>query len=240
MQPEEEQAAPQEAPQEPVLETPAAEDAPLSDWQIDDEAPAGPVDSDTTETGELGTSAEEQDDAIAWLEGLASKHGAKPEELVTNPEDRKETEPDWVQQAKTVKEQAGAEAPAPQEQPLAAVEEPALPAQEAEASVDLPDFLAEEEGEPAGEPEVKFDTVDTGELGTSAEEQDDAVAWLEGLASKHGAKPEELVTDPEARKETAPDWVQKASEVGAAQPSAEESAPQQPAVEEPVSSAGRG
>jgi len=237
MQMDEEQAVPRETPQEPVLETPAAEEAPLSDWQLGDEVPTSPVDSDTTETGDLGTSAEEQDDAIAWLEGLASKHGAKPEELVTDPEDRKETEPDWVQQARTVKEQGGAEAPAPQEQPLAAAEEPALPAQEAAAIADLPDFLAEEGGEPAGELEVKFDTVDTGELGTSAEEQDDAVAWLEGLASKHGAKPEELVTDPEARKETAPDWVQKASEVGAAQPSTEEGESQQPVVEEPVSSA---
>ena len=222
IQPDEEQGV----PQEPVLEAPAAEEAPLSDWQLDDESPAGPVDADTTEAGDLGTSAEEQDDAIAWLEGLASKHGAKPEELVMDPEDRKETEPDWVQKAK----EAGAE------QPPAATEEPI---QEAATPVDLPDVLAEEGAEPTGEPAAAFDTIDTGELGASAEEQDDAVAWLEGLASKHGAKPEELVTDPDARKETAPDWVQKATEVGTAQPSAEEGEPpQQPAVEEPVSSAG--
>ena len=207
---DEEQALPQRVHQEPVLDAPAAEEAPLSDWQFDDEAPAGPVASDKTDTGSLGTSAEEQDDAIAWLEGLAAKHGAKPEELVTDPEVRKETEPDWVQQARTAKEQEGAEAPVLDEQPTTVAEEPALPVQEAPGADDLPDFLSEEQVEPTGEPEVTFDTVDTGELGASAQEQDDAVAWLEGLAAKHGAKPEELVTDPEARKETEPDWVQQA------------------------------
>jgi tetratricopeptide (TPR) repeat protein len=53
-----------------------------------------------------------------------------------------------------------------------------------------------------------------GGLGTSPKEQDDAMAWLESLASKHGAKPEELVTDPRARSDVAPDWVDKAMEIG--------------------------
>ncbi len=49
-----------------------------------------------------------------------------------------------------------------------------------------------------------------GGLGKSTQEQDDAMAWLESLAAKHGAKPEELVTDPNARTDTAPEWVDKA------------------------------
>ncbi len=53
-----------------------------------------------------------------------------------------------------------------------------------------------------------------GNLGTTAQEQDDAMAWLESLAAKHGAKPEELVTDPNARTEVAPEWVDKAKEIG--------------------------
>lgn len=240
-EPAQETLAVQEAPRESVHEIPAAEDAPLSDWQLDDEAPAAPVDDDKTDTGSLGASAEEKDDAIAWLEGLASKHGAKPEELVTDPEARKETEPDWVQQAKSVQEQDSVE-PVTDEQPPAVVEEPE---QETTGAVDIPDIPTEEQAVPMEEPEAKFDTVDTGELGASTQEQDDAVAWLEGLASKHGAKPEELVTDPNARTETAPDWVQKATEVGEDQPSAEEpepqpsdeeSAPQAPFDEEPVPS----
>jgi hypothetical protein len=72
-------------------------------------------------------------------------------------------------------------------------------------------------------------------LGTSSKEQDDAIAWLESLAAKHGAKPEELVTDPDARKETAPDWVQKAAEAtSAAQVPAE--AEDEESAEEPLES----
>jgi len=59
-----------------------------------------------------------------------------------------------------------------------------------------------------------------GSLGTTEREQDDAMAWLESLAAKHGAKPEELVTDPKARTETAPDWVDKAREIGEQEPAA--------------------
>ena len=55
-------------------------------------------------------------------------------------------------------------------------------------------------------------------LGSSAQEQDDAVAWLESLAAKHGAKPEERVTDPNKRSETPPDWVAQAQVVGSQTP----------------------
>jgi len=61
-----------------------------------------------------------------------------------------------------------------------------------------------------------------GSLGTTAQEQDDAMAWLESLASKHGAKPEELVTDPNARTDVAPEWVDKAKEIGEPAPALEE------------------
>jgi tetratricopeptide (TPR) repeat protein len=54
-------------------------------------------------------------------------------------------------------------------------------------------------------------------LGASAQEQDDAVAWLESLAAKHGAKPEELVTDPNKRSEKPPEWVSQAQSIGEAQ-----------------------
>ncbi|MBL8061938.1 MAG: tetratricopeptide repeat protein [Anaerolineales bacterium] len=113
----------------------------------------------------LGSSAQEQDDAVAWLESLAAKHGAKPEELVTDPNKRSETPPDWVSQAQTI-----------------------------------------------GQTPVAAPSVES--LGSSAQEQDDAVAWLESLAAKHGAKPEELVTDPNKRSETLPDWVAQAQTIG--------------------------
>ena len=46
------------------------------------------------------------------------------------------------------------------------------------------------------------------------------MAWLESLAAKHGAKPEELVTDPNKRSDTPPEWVQQAQAVGQAETAA--------------------
>jgi tetratricopeptide (TPR) repeat protein len=118
----------------------------------------------------LGSTAEEQDEAVAWLESLAAKHGAKPEELVTDPNKRSEKPPEWVSQAQTLESSS--------QTPAAAVES----------------------------------------LGSTAQEQDDAMAWLESLAAKHGAKPEELVTDPDKRSEKPPEWVSQAQSIGESQP----------------------
>jgi len=112
----------------------------------------------------LGSTSQEQDDAVAWLESLAAKHGAKPEELVTDPTKRSETPPEWVSQAQNLNQETSAA------------------------------------------------TVES--LGSTSQEQDDAVAWLESLAAKHGAKPEELVTDPTKRSETPPEWVSQAQSLG--------------------------
>ena len=79
----------------------------------------------------------------------------------------------------------------------------------------------------APEPTATLET-----LGTSAQEQDDAVAWLESLAAKHGAKPEELVTDPNARSDTPPDWVEQARAIAESQPQV--STPAKPAPPEPA------
>ncbi|HET6845807.1 MAG TPA: tetratricopeptide repeat protein, partial [Anaerolineales bacterium] len=38
------------------------------------------------------------DQGLAWLEGLAEKHGARPEELLTSPGTRTEKPPDWIEQ----------------------------------------------------------------------------------------------------------------------------------------------
>jgi tetratricopeptide (TPR) repeat protein len=47
-------------------------------------------------------SLDDQDAAMAWLESLAAKQGAKSEELLTKPEDRLEEPPEWVR--KTIDE----------------------------------------------------------------------------------------------------------------------------------------
>ena len=139
----------------------------LPDWLSKTDDPIQEPSQPASSIENLGSTAQEQDDAVAWLESLAAKHGAKPEELVTDPSKRSETPPEWVSQAQDLNQQA----------PAASVEN----------------------------------------LGSTAQEQDDAVAWLESLAAKHGAKPEELITDPSKRSENPPEWVSQAQSIGEAQ-----------------------
>lgn len=190
----------------------------------------------SVDTGSLGASAGEQDDALAWLESLAAKHGAKPEELLTRPEERPQSEPEWVSQARSLSAEAGPAAessfPPVEEPPATTVPEawsPEPPASEAQPSEealpeDLPDFLKEalraqteiSSAEPL--PSATPPATAESDLGVTPTEQDDALAWLEGLAAKHGAKPEELLTKPEERRESEPDWVLRAKERGESRP----------------------
>ena len=59
------------------------------------------------------------------------------------------------------------------------------------------------------------------------------MAWLESLAAKHGAKAEEFVTDPNARSDKPPEWVEQARALGETQPIVPEPAPRAPAFLEP-------
>jgi competence ComEA-like helix-hairpin-helix protein len=65
------------------------------------ESEAEPIATES-QIGDLGTSLDDQDAAMNWLESLASKHGAKAEELVTNPDERTDEAPEWVEQAKAI------------------------------------------------------------------------------------------------------------------------------------------
>ncbi|MBV6396278.1 MAG: hypothetical protein HFACDABA_01876 [Anaerolineales bacterium] len=88
-------------------------------------------------------------------------------------------------------------------------------AQQAAPSSDPPDWLASLSGEPAPEQAAPpTPTSGLGDLGASAAEQDAAMLWLEGLAAKQGANTEELITDPNARTEQAPEWVEQARSIG--------------------------
>ena len=193
----------------------------------------------------LGTSAQEQDDAVAWLESLAAKHGAKPEELVTDPNKRSETPPEWVSQAQNMDQQA----------PVSSAESLGSTAQEQDDAVAWLESLAAKHGakpeelvtDPSKRSETPPEWVSQAQsidqqapapsvesLGSTAQEQDDAVAWLESLAAKHGAKPEELVTDPNKRFDNPPEWVSQARSIGEAQSAsaslnAEAEQPSQPA-----------
>jgi hypothetical protein len=56
-------------------------------------------------------------------------------------------------------------------------------------------------------PVLKTDTPDVSPASVAPTGSDDGLAWLEGLAEKHGARPEELITPREARTENPPSWI---------------------------------
>jgi len=148
-------------------------------------APSTPA----VDTGQLGTSEQEIDDALSWFEGLAAKQGAT-EGLLTKPEERMDDEPDWIKQAKGMN-----------------AVEPQKPAQPPAPPVQTPSVAV-----PLSAP------VNVDELGKSEKEIDDALSWFEGLAAKQGAT-EGLLTKPEERTEKEPDWVTQAKDAGEKQPS---------------------
>ena len=121
------------------------------------------------------------DSAMAWLEGLAAKHGVGEEELLTSPEERSELPPDWVQkEAETSKmdklaEDADAEfgEDTPGELDDVGLEE---------SPVDAEDVLSE--GEP-GDQEIEFEVEDqpqvphlTDDIPTEDDLSDDLPAFL--------------------------------------------------------------
>ena len=167
---------------QPPAEKPSAEQTPVSQ-------PAGNLE-------ELGKSEQEQDDSFAWLENLAAKQGAT-EGLLTKPEERLEEEPEWIRQAKSLKDQ-------PQEMPPVAQ----VPQEETQEV-------------PVTEPEP---TASLEQLGRSEQERDDSFAWLENLAAKQGAT-EGLLTTPEERQEEEPEWVKQAKDLNAEQLSVPEQTP---------------
>ena len=141
------------------------------------------------------------EDAFAWLESLAAKQGAKPEELLTKPEDRPVETPDWLSQL------SESEKP---EEPGIGLGGAAIAAGAAAIAADamFDDKTPDEIGVPAGEmdtfaaPPAEISAVTPAQ----AMSDDDAFSWLKSLAAKQGAKPEELLTKPEDRAENAPAW----------------------------------
>jgi hypothetical protein len=173
------------------------------------------------------------DAAMRWLEGLAAQHGAKPEELLTAPEERTLEAPKWV-----ASEQATAvQATEPAATPSAPVEEAAI----AEGTAAAPETsLAAETTvemaraeimaaplEPATTPPAttppEAAIAPVAEAHSPDADADAAMRWLESLAAQQGANPEELLTAPEERTLEAPAWVSAQAAADAVQPAAEAS-----------------
>lgn len=175
-------------------------------------------------SGESGVGLAE---SVEMAQGVGS--GAAPLEESSSVESGEHAVPDWLERL------GGRELdePSPPARPVpTAGEEPQahgateVPAQQPAADGRPPwlkDFdkdleepiqeSATNEIEAAPESSEPRASADLGALGTTAKEQDDALAWLEGLAAKHGAKPEEMVTPAEARTESPPLWVDKAKAI---------------------------
>ncbi len=143
------------------------------------------------------------EDELAWLNEAESKE--EPAAEISDGDI-----PDWLQEAKKENEPVIAET----------------------SDSDMPDWMQElkeetivPEVESPKPPEAEASEEETlisdsaiGELGASADDQDAAMNWLESLAANQGAKAEELLTDPNARTESAPEWVEQAKEVSAEAP----------------------
>ncbi|MCC7117074.1 MAG: tetratricopeptide repeat protein, partial [Anaerolineales bacterium] len=134
-----------------------------------------------------------------WLSG--SDNSASESVASSEPATKNADVPDWLSGLDDTKTESApvAETQSNNDVPdwLAGLdkEEPA----QTGADANVPDWLSGLD-DSASTPEATPQSAPNIEsLGASAQEQDDAVAWLESLAAKHGAKPEELVTDPNKR-----------------------------------------
>jgi len=202
---------------------PPAQEPSLEDWLKEgreEEQPPATTPSPSTEEG----------DALAWLESLAARQGAKPEELVSSVETRTTETPDWVKKsAAEEKPFTPAKTETPEEKPawlrqmeaesdyyeasrtaptkpppetpewLKPLEEPAPPV----PADDSLDWLKppQKESKPATPPSTL----------TTPQGEEDALAWLESLAERQGAKPEELVSSVKERDLETPEWVKQSS-----------------------------
>ena len=179
-----------------------------------------PVSDDVT--SEPSTDLDNMDDAMAWLESLAAKQGAEEETLLTKPEERVETPPDWVAQASAAveasisgqeEEAVTPEASASQDAPDASAPQ-MTSTTEAEASQKQEEDQTAVEEEPSvaseiAQPELTVSEEPAASEQTDQTDTDSAFAWLESLAAKQGAEPDSLLVSSEDRLETAPDWIQQ-------------------------------
>jgi tetratricopeptide (TPR) repeat protein len=216
---ENEQILPVVPPQEEsVTSVPEAEPSPaepvadLPDWLQEirkpdqSEVPAVEIEPDQIPAPSSKSTEMDEAAALAWLEGLAAKHGADEETLYVPPEQRTETPPEWVSASMETGEME------------AEVKAPDIEAQSEASSTPetqaLPDWLQEiSQPEESVEPVAGVDSSSAVSSSASAEmDEAAALAWLEGLAAKHGADEETLYVPPEQRTETPPEWVSAAVE----------------------------
>ena len=141
-----------------------------------------------------------EDDAMAWLESLAAKQGAKEEELLTKPENRSEEMPEWLRVADEKPSASFTPEPSPEWKETLPLEP--LPPPAGEVVAHEP---ALSEGPPLPtSPAEGTEQPDKIEVDTSA--------WLDSITAKQEIGSEELLTNPDERSETPPEWIQKTTQ----------------------------
>jgi len=213
----------------------------LSEPPVDEKSSSKPVDMDGTKP--LGISQQDEDASLAWLEGLAAKQGAT-EGLLVDPNDRLDETPDWIKEAKGL-DDVLTPSEEPMSMPVSSISAPSTASPSASEQDDAiswleglaakqgategllvnpedrkeeePDWVKQSMDQNSQRDEARATDVDSGNLGKSASEQDDAISWLEGLAAKQGAT-EGLLVNPEDRKEEEPEWVKQSKSESSSQP----------------------
>lgn len=193
-----------------------AEETPLGEvppFETEAEADEPPLVAGEELSPVVPSSQEDEDAALAWLESLAARQGADEEELLTSPEERLETPPEWVQEIPAEEEVILEESMEPGE---VEPEEPEMEFAEAEApEEEIPDWLkaAQLEGEPAEQAQEIPDWLH-GAIEEGPPEEVEAV--IEEEAEAFEEEPEvPSAFEPEGpEEETLPDWLHGAVEEG--------------------------
>jgi len=190
-----------------------------------------------------------------WLSDLAPTEGASEgETLASVPGGGEEGRPQGLTEKEGFESQVEImntdhEEQALPEEPAAQPEASEVTPQESKLPVDEPQVVAETDGEldqdheepsaPAPEAAAVEETAsisDSEETSIDLTGDDDAFAWLEGLAARQGAE-EALLLDPDERRETPPDWVQAAIEESESKETPPEPAPAEAPLEPAMASA---
>jgi hypothetical protein len=153
------------------------------------------------------------DDAFSWLESLAAKQGAKPEELLTKPNERSGEMPDWLRQPAD----KAADAPVPPAQEPIRTPPETLPlkplpwfdAQASKPAHPMNETVPANDETPSPVPPVEPTAQPAN---PAAGGEDDTMAWLEQMASDKDTKPEEPLPSPAKDVGTTPEWIQKVQE----------------------------
>ena len=171
-----------------------------------------------------------EDDTMAWLEGLAANQGAKPEELLTKPEDRPQATPEWVKSTAGEEPIASMELPPQAEVEKSAPEKPESVQEHIEEDITVTTWLSNLETEEAGVKPVPEGTPSI-EAQTPQEELPDWLRDMEKMPAPESPK------EPREAESDLPDWLrtpaEPPAEVKAEEPPVLEPIPQ-PEAEEPM------